>query len=93
MPTKQIKATVFGRVQGVGFRASTRSQAQRWGVYGYVRNLPNGNVEIVASGEADNVDKLLTWAKSGPTSAVVDGLKVETITEDTTKFDSFEICY
>lgn len=93
MSTKQIKATVSGKVQGVGFRASTRSQAQRLGVYGYVKNLPDGSVEIIASGEAEKIDQLLAWAKSGPTSAIVDNIQVESITEDTAKFNSFEIRY
>ncbi len=93
MPTKQIKAIVSGKVQGVGYRASTRSQAQRLGVCGYVKNLPDGDVEIVACGEAEKVDKLLDWAKTGPSSAVVDDLKVEHTTEVTVKSNSFKIRY
>ena len=62
---KKIKAIVLGKVQGVGFRMYTRAQARQLGVCGYVRNLCNGNVEIVAKGEARAVDELLEWAKSG----------------------------
>jgi acylphosphatase len=48
-----------GRVQGVGFRYTTRSLADRFAVAGYVRNLANGEVELVAEGEADEVERFL----------------------------------
>ena len=51
---KKALAIVSGKVQGVGFRMSTRSQAKLLGVCGTVRNLSNGNVEIIAAGEAAN---------------------------------------
>ncbi|MDJ0688834.1 MAG: acylphosphatase [Xenococcaceae cyanobacterium MO_188.B32] len=88
---KKIRAIVSGRVQGVGFRMSTLQQARQIGVSGYVRNLRNGNVEIVASGKADKVDELLKWAKSGPPSAMVNHLKVEVIANDGEEFVGFEI--
>jgi acylphosphatase len=53
---KRIEYT--GRVQGVGFRYQTYSLAQGFRVAGYVRNLPNGNVELVVEGSADQVDQL-----------------------------------
>lgn len=87
---KKIKALISGRVQGVGFRMSTQSQARQLGIGGYVRNLANGDVEIVASGETERVDKLLTWAKSGPPSAVVDDFRIENLTNEA-EFDGFEI--
>jgi acylphosphatase len=48
-----------GRVQGVGFRYTAQGLAQRFGVAGHVRNLPNGDVELVAEGPAEEVDGLL----------------------------------
>ncbi|MGV2826603.1 acylphosphatase [Myxosarcina sp. GI1(2024)] len=87
---KKIKATVSGKVQGVGFRMSTQSLARQLGVSGYVRNLTNGDVEIVAFGETEKVDQLLTWAELGPSSAVVNNLKVESVT-DGAEFEGFEI--
>ncbi len=48
-----------GRVQGVGFRQTARSIAEKYPVVGYVRNLPQGDVELVAQGEADSVQGFL----------------------------------
>ncbi len=48
-----------GRVQGVGFRYTTRQIAEGYPVAGYVRNLPDGTVEVVAEGDADQVDAFL----------------------------------
>ena len=88
---KKVKAIVSGKVQGVGFRMSTRSQAKQLGVYGTVRNLNNGNVEIVAAGETEAVDALIDWARSGPSSAVVNDLQTEAMDYKDGEFNSFEI--
>jgi acylphosphatase len=87
---KRIKAIASGKVQGVGFRMYTQQKARQLGVRGYVRNLRNGDVEIVAVGEVDAVDALTEWAESGSPSAVVNNLKVETIT-DIEEFKDFKI--
>ena len=87
---KKIRAIVSGRVQGVGFRMSTLQKARHIGVSGYVRNLTNGNVEIVALGKAEKVDSLLQWAESGPPSAIVKNLEVEVMADDE-EFPGFEI--
>ena len=55
---KKLKAIALGKVQGVGFRMYTQRQAQQLGVRGYVRNLANGDVEIVALGENERVEAL-----------------------------------
>lgn len=71
-------AWVHGMVQGVGFRYSTQHEAQRLGLTGYARNLDDGSVEVVACGEAENVDKLVAWLKAGgPRSARVDRVLTE----------------
>ncbi len=62
-------AWVHGMVQGVGFRYSTQHEAQRLGLTGYARNLDDGSVEVVACGEAENVDKLVAWLKAGGRAA------------------------
>lgn len=67
---------VRGRVQGVFFRASTQREARQLGLSGWVKNRPDGSVEIVAEGEEDQVKDLLSWAQHGPTTARVD--RVET---------------
>ncbi|SCC69346.1 acylphosphatase [Kosakonia oryziphila] len=71
-------AWVHGMVQGVGFRYSTQYEAQRLGLTGYARNLDDGSVEVVACGEAENVDKLVAWLKAGgPRSARVERVLTE----------------
>ena len=60
-----IIAWVYGRVQGVGFRYTTQQEARRLSLTGYARNKDDGSVEVVASGEAEQVDKLLKWLKDG----------------------------
>lgn len=69
--TSCLHIQVKGRVQGVGFRASTRKQAFKLGVNGFVRNLPDGDVEIVAIGDQAAVQKLVAWCHKGPVFAKV----------------------
>jgi acylphosphatase len=70
----------------------TRAQARQLGVSGYVRNLRNRDVEIVAVGEVDAVDALIEWARSGSPEAVVNNLEVELI-DNGEEFKGFEIRY
>ncbi|QNQ19852.1 acylphosphatase [Kosakonia sp. SMBL-WEM22] len=71
-------AWVHGSVQGVGFRYTTQHEARRLGLSGYARNLDDGSVEVVACGEAENVNKLIEWLKAGgPRSARVDKVLTE----------------
>lgn len=73
-----IKAWVHGNVQGVGFRYSTQTQANRLGLQGYARNLNDGSVEVLACGEPEQVETLLAWLRAGgPGSARVDKVLVE----------------
>lgn len=88
---KKVRAIVSGKVQGVGYRMSTLQKARQIGVKGYVRNLVNGNVEIVASGEVQRVDALLKWAESGSPAAIVDNLEIEFLNGNVEEFNSFEI--
>ena len=62
---------VFGTVQGVYFRHSTRLEARRLGVRGFARNLPDGSVEVLAHGAAAAVDELRVWLGRGPSQAKV----------------------
>lgn len=68
----RYRVLVAGRVQGVFFRDTCRRLAQQYGVAGWVRNLPDGRVEAVFEGRAEDVDRLLDWAHHGPRHAVVD---------------------
>jgi acylphosphatase len=74
--TKRVHITVRGVVQGVGFRMYTQQEAERLGLRGYIRNRPDGAVEIVAEGVADAVDRLIAWANQGPPAAVVEDVEV-----------------
>jgi len=76
MEHKQAHLLVHGHVQGVWFRESTRQEATRLGVTGWVRNLPEGAVEIVAVGEDDRLARLITWAHRGPQAARVDRVEL-----------------
>lgn len=69
-----IQCRIHGRVQGVWFRDSTRSEAQRLGLSGYARNLPDGTVEVLACGAAGQVVALKQWLQHGPSAARVDQL-------------------
>ena len=65
---------VSGKVQGVWFRASTREVAERLGLRGYARNLADGRVEVLASGEPTAIEALASWLRHGPALARVDAL-------------------
>ena len=70
-------ATVRGRVQGVNFRAFTAQQAQRLGLTGSVRNLPDGrSVRVEAEGERPALVTLIARLHEGPPLARVDGVDV-----------------
>lgn len=77
MPTVARRARIEGRVQGVYFRASTAQQAVTLGIHGYVRNLPDGAVEVLAAGSHDAVEALLEWLRHGPPLARVESISVE----------------
>ena len=66
---------VSGKVQGVYFRQSTRLEAQRLGLGGMARNLPDGCVEVIAYGEPAAIDALMTWLSVGPPLAKVAQVK------------------
>lgn len=74
---KAVYAKIHGRVQGVWFRASTREEADRLGVSGWVRNTVDGAVELHAQGEAAAVKRLIDWCESGPPGARVDRVHAE----------------
>lgn len=77
---KAFIAHVYGTVQGVGFRFSTVATARRLKISGYVRNTPDGSVEVVAEGSPENCTRLLEWLKKGPPGAYVREVKVQNST-------------
>jgi acylphosphatase len=71
------KCIVAGRVQGVFYRAATAERAAGLGVDGWVRNLPDGSVEVVASGPDEALESLAEWLWQGPSDASVTAVAVE----------------
>ncbi len=71
----QRRYLVRGRVQRVGFRYATYRKANALGLSGYVRNLPDGRVEICAGGHDEGLEQLSKWLQVGPLLARVDEVK------------------
>lgn len=78
--TTTVHLTVTGKVQGVGFRANTARTAHELNLRGWVRNLADGSVEIVASGPVALIDEFLDWCAEGPRAARVDGIEATPVT-------------
>ena len=87
-----LQAIVYGRVQGVFFRAFVTRQATELGLTGYVRNLPKGSVEVQAEGERKRLEDLISHLKLGPPAARVG--KVVTIwSEYSGSYSGFKVRY
>lgn len=89
---RRVEIVVSGRVQGVFFRARTVEEASRLGLVGRVRNLRNGDVEIIAEGEEDRLRALLDWSREGPAMAYVENVEVF-YQEPTGEFADFAVDY
>ncbi|MCB7136604.1 acylphosphatase [Cellulosimicrobium marinum] len=63
----RLRAVVHGHVQGVGFRWTTRGRLAALGLDGTATNLPDGTVEITATGPPERLDRLVDWLRDGPT--------------------------
>ena len=74
---KRIIIHVYGLVQGVFFRYTTRKVARNLGLTGIVKNLPDGSVYVEAEGPEDKLIELLKFAKKGPKSAEVKNFEYE----------------
>jgi acylphosphatase len=72
---QRVHLWVSGIVQGVFFRATTRDCARGLGLTGWVRNLPDGRVEVVAEGNQADLLQLVAFCRRGPTGAYVDRLE------------------
>ncbi len=73
----RVHLIIEGQVQGVFFRASTREQASQLGLKGWVRNCPDGSVEVVAEGRRKAVDDLASWCRRGPPGAQVHNVQLQ----------------
>lgn len=79
-----MRCFVSGHVQGVFYRVSTQDEANALGLTGWARNLPDGRVEVMASGERDKLLELFAWLKKGP-----DGARVEDVTYEELPWKEF----
>lgn len=76
MTNVRAHVLISGHVQGVFFRASTQRQASICGVKGWVRNLPDGQVEALFEGDQAAVERVLAWCRAGPANAYVSDVDV-----------------
>jgi acylphosphatase len=76
---KSVYILVGGRVQGVGFRYFVRHKAEELQIAGWVRNTPDGKVEIEATGDDSNLETFAGWMKIGPARAVIQTFSVAEI--------------
>jgi acylphosphatase len=89
---KRVRVLISGKVQGVYFRAYTKEEANKLGIKGWVRNLPDGRVEAVFEGEDEAVEKMIKWCYQGSPLSKVS--KVEVIEEPYKgEFQDFAIRY
>lgn len=79
---QRLHLHIYGRVQGVYFRVSVKDQADKIGLVGWVRNCPDGHVELVVEGNTTDLNYLLGWCRQGPDLAQV--VRIEEIWGDKT---------
>ena len=89
---KRVSIKILGDVQGVLFRTYTVQIAQSLGLVGWVRNNPDGSVEIVVEGEEEKLENLISWAKKGPPFAKVEKAQFDW-EEATGEFSGFDVRY
>ena len=88
----QAQLIISGKVQGVFYRASCQEVAQRLGLAGWARNLSTGQVEVLAQGEKEKIEKLIEWCKKGPPGAKI--AKIDTNWQNIKEsLSDFEIRY
>jgi len=86
---KTIRLTIKGKVQGVFYRATAKDFADELGIKGWVKNLPDRNVEIRATGSEEILQKFIHLCKEGPPKARVDEVIIEEL--DLQEFNDFRI--
>lgn len=72
-----MRCVIYGKVQGVFFRASTRDKAEQLGILGHAKNLSDGSVEVIACGSDGALDELKAWMHVGPKFSAVDKIECE----------------
>jgi acylphosphatase len=88
---ERLHAVVRGRVQGVGFRATTHHEARKLGLRGWVRNLHDGTVEVDAEGDRTHLETFLAFLQRGPLGAHVDAVDAEWLPAEGSAPNPFEV--
>jgi len=88
-----VRMRISGRVQGVFFRAHTRDEARRLGLKGWVRNMPDGRVEVLAQGDSYQLRALESFCRQGPPYARVQDVEVMEEAAEARELPPFEITY
>jgi len=86
---KTVRLIIKGKVQGVFYRATAKDVADLTGVKGWVKNLPDNNVEITATAAEETLQRFINWCKQGPPKAKVDDVTIEQL--DLEEFNGFRI--
>jgi acylphosphatase len=89
---KQVSITIIGSVQDVGFRYTARGKARSLGLVGFVRNELDGSVYLEAEGDAEHVNRFLSWCAEDPTGSHIRQVRVETY-EPAKQYTGFVIEY
>ncbi len=87
---KAFKGTISGKVQGVWFRDSTRKEAVKLNVAGWVKNMSDGTVSLEAEGEEEQLNQLIKWLNVGSRYSRVDDVEIEWI-EPVASYSTFEM--
>jgi acylphosphatase len=88
----RVRLIIEGRVHGVWFRESTRREANRLGLTGWVKNRADGTVGVLMEGPEEKVEKLVAWCRHGPPAADVRGVR-ETRDDWQGEFQSFDVVF
>ena len=89
MGKEAIRLKIYGTVQGVFFRQSTREKANELNISGWVRNCEDGSVEVEAEGEETGMKVFIEWCHRGPARAIVSKVEIKTIGQQ--NYSGFEI--
>lgn len=88
---KHLNIKIYGLVQGIFFRATAKEEADKLGLTGFAKNMPDGSVCIEAEGEKNKLDKFIKWCNKGPSMAQVE--KVEVSESHLKKFKEFSVSF
>jgi len=92
MEKVRIHVYISGYVQGVFFRSNTKDMAERFNLTGWVKNLPDGRVEVMAEGEKDKIEEFIRFLKRGPSFSRVEDVEIK-IEKFSDEFDGFSIIH